>query len=707
MNLFAISGLTCGIATAILALVALLLGKTTIHRILALFNISVSIWGFGCFMAGIATTESAAIHGWRFGQTGGIFIAVFFYHIISIFCGLQRRFLLASIYIWGLSFLYFCFNTNLLFDKTRFIYDVYYNDATWLYASLVASWLFIVSLSFFEILRFFPKTKGVKRTQTLYLIIGFLTGFLGGASTLIPMFRVNLPPFGNFTIPVYCFISTYAILRYHLLDINIVIKKTMVYSLSTGILTSLFVVFILGLTKLLSDYAGVSSFAIYILSAFIITFLFNPLKNRIQTIIDKIFYKTTYDYYTVIQNVSHKLALAINKSDIYSFVADTVFSTLKTKNACFLTAENNFFEANYFIDSEKKPPAKDSFRDGILMPPYKIPKDSELIKLFEKKNEIIIREELPNIIREDESKVISEILSPLNAEVAVPIFIDNKLAHLLLIGEKLSGDIFSDEDVKLLDTIATQATIAIKKAALYDEKIQSERLASIGMMSATLAHEIKNPLASIKIFTQLVPDKHNELEFRETFVRIVSSEIERIDGLVTELLDFSKQVPIKTSKVSGQKLCDNIIELIEKNFEKNNIKILKKYNGSFNIAGDPARLKQAFLNIFINSQQAMDSGGTLEVELSSQNNFVNISISDNGKGIPESVIDKIFDPFFTTKERGAGLGLALSKKIIVEHGGTIEVKSTDSNGTMFLIALPFFKQTEGEVSYGTDSNIKQ
>src|SRR4030043_1268317 len=128
MALVALSGLTCGIFTSILALIALLLGKTKIHRILALFNISVAIWGFGCFIAGIATRESSAIYGWRFAQTGGIFIAVFFYHMISIFCNLQRRLALVTIYIWGVFFLYFCFFTNLLFNKTRFIYNVYYND---------------------------------------------------------------------------------------------------------------------------------------------------------------------------------------------------------------------------------------------------------------------------------------------------------------------------------------------------------------------------------------------------------------------------------------------------------------------------------------------------------------------------------------------------------------------------------------------------
>jgi hypothetical protein len=170
MNLFAIAGLSCGISCTILALIALIFGKAKIQRILALFNISVAIWGYGCFVVGIADTELKSLFWWRFGQTGGIFIAVFFYHMICIFCNLPRRIPLIITYIWGSFFLFFCFFTNLLFAKTRFIYGTYYNSATPLYASLVFSWVFVVCLSFLELVRFLPKTRGIKRIQTLYII---------------------------------------------------------------------------------------------------------------------------------------------------------------------------------------------------------------------------------------------------------------------------------------------------------------------------------------------------------------------------------------------------------------------------------------------------------------------------------------------------------------------------------------------------------
>ena len=716
MTLFALSGLTCGIFTAILALIAILLGKTKIHRVLALFNISVAIWGFGCFIAGIATTELAAIRGWRFGQMGGIFIAVFFYHMICIFSNLQRKLGLVIIYIWGIFFLYFCFFTNLLFNKTRFIYNIYYNDATWLYTSLVLSWLFIVCLSFFEILRFFPKAKGIKRVQTIYLIIGFLTGFLGGASTLIPMFGVNFPPFGNFTIPLYCIISTYAILRYRFMDISIVIKRTAVYSLSAGLLVSFFIVMVLATTKYLTHLAGITSFAITAVFAVLIALLFNPLRNRIQIIIDKIFYKKTYDYYSTIQKVSHELASTFNLGKIYSFIGDTISSALGLKNIYLLSLfPDEKYRTVYLTTHGKKDEIKDKKAVNIdresLVREYNIEDRiqegegamngrSEIIKLLKESKDVVIREELPQI-HEIEQEVVDKVntdLKPFKGEAVVPVFIDGKLEFLIVLGEKLSGDIFSNEDIKLLHTISDQTAIAIKNARLYTDKIRSERLASIGMISATFAHEIKNPLTSIKTFAQLLPEKHSDTEFRENFSRIVTDGVNRIDSLIKDLLDFSSgKISIEMSTINVTGLMDSVIDevLTQLQLKNKKISIEKDYkNIEVDMLGDGKRMRQAFANIILNGCQAIPENredGKIIVSIDTGENSVGITIADNGDGIAQEDVPRIFEPFFSTKTIGAGLGLAITKKIIEDHYGKIEADSILKKGTTFRIILPVKK----------------
>ena len=188
MNLFSISGLSLGLTCMLLALIIARYGKTKLHRIWFFFNSSVAIWGFGCFIVGQASTESTALFGWRFAHVGGIFVAIFFYHMSCIFCDLKRRKSVLAVYLIGLFFVGFNVMTVQFIGRTRYIFDIYYNDATRLYSIILGFWLALVILSFSELLRFLPKTKGVKRIQTLYIIVGFLIGFLGGMSTFLPEF---------------------------------------------------------------------------------------------------------------------------------------------------------------------------------------------------------------------------------------------------------------------------------------------------------------------------------------------------------------------------------------------------------------------------------------------------------------------------------------------------------------------------------------
>jgi signal transduction histidine kinase len=140
----------------------------------------------------------------------------------------------------------------------------------------------------------------------------------------------------------------------------------------------------------------------------------------------------------------------------------------------------------------------------------------------------LIQDELPNYEENLGQETVDRIKKDLeffHGEAVVPVFIDDKLKLLIILGGKISGDIFTNEDINLLNTISVQTAIAVKNARLYQEKINSERLASIGMMSATFAHEVRNPLTSLKTFAQLMPEKYNDVEFRDTFSRIVVGNI--------------------------------------------------------------------------------------------------------------------------------------------------------------------------------------
>ncbi len=246
-------------------------------------------------------------------------------------------------------------------------------------------------------------------------------------------------------------------------------------------------------------------------------------------------------------------------------------------------------------------------------------------------------------------------------------------------------------DLNLLMGIAPEIGISIHNSNLIAEKAFNERLSILGSTAAALAHEIRNPLAAIKTFAQLLPEKRHDDEFYASFNAIVPPEIERINRLITQLLEFAK-TPRPESAMRIMSLAAPLKEcssLLSEQLRKAGITFNTYFrNSDIYIMGDADQLKQAYLNIMTNSQQAMHLGGTLDVILESSSVGAEITIADNGCGIKEDALTEIFNPFFTTKETGTGLGLTISKKILEEHGAKIVITSESGQGTTFKISFP-------------------
>jgi len=236
-----------------------------------------------------------------------------------------------------------------------------------------------------------------------------------------------------------------------------------------------------------------------------------------------------------------------------------------------------------------------------------------------------------------------------------------------------------------------------------EEKIrQSDKMASIGSMVAQLAHQIKNPISCIKTFTELLPEKFEDEEFRESFFSTVSGEIKRIDGLVTRMLNLGRVDADQYKAVSIKKVIEDVLVPFDLQLKERNIKVELARNGAVPlIRADPQSLKEVFSNILINSIQAMSAGGKIDISTRKKKDrntgkaLLEVSITDEGGGIPRSNLRRIFDPFFTTKQQGSGLGLYVCYQIIKTHQGEINVRNTGS-GANFTILLPI---PENETSF--------
>jgi len=223
---------------------------------------------------------------------------------------------------------------------------------------------------------------------------------------------------------------------------------------------------------------------------------------------------------------------------------------------------------------------------------------------------------------------------------------------------------------------------------------QTEKLASIGSMVSQLAHEIKNPLSSIRTFTELLPEKFQEEEFRKEFFSLVSGEINRIDALINRMLNLGKVNIAEYKTISIREIIKDTLSSLSIHLREQNIRIKTTYcREPLLIWGDPQGLREVFSNIIINSIQAMPEGGNISISIQrkkrrgTDGNFLEINITDEGGGISEKYLHRIFDPFFTTKPQGSGLGLYICYQIIQGHGGEIRVKNT-SSGANFTILLP-------------------
>jgi len=240
--------------------------------------------------------------------------------------------------------------------------------------------------------------------------------------------------------------------------------------------------------------------------------------------------------------------------------------------------------------------------------------------------------------------------------------------------------------------IATDLTEA-KKTEEWMRRV--DRLSSLGQLSAGVAHEIRNPLASINFNIQLLSKR---IQPDEKTIRIINNSlagVERIKGLVKGMLDFSRPAPPQLKRESIHRAVEDAISLMDSQFSKHGIRVVQKLAAEApDITFDSRQIQQVFVNILLNALQAMPEGGTVTVEsrlggeTKELSRYLSVYISDTGAGIPREHFSKIFDPFFTTKPEGTGLGLSIAHKVLEQHGAQIEIRSRVGQGTMFIIRFP-------------------
>lgn len=293
---------------------------------------------------------------------------------------------------------------------------------------------------------------------------------------------------------------------------------------------------------------------------------------------------------------------------------------------------------------------------------------------------------------------------PVSSYLCVPLTVRERVVGALGLADKADGP-FTETDRDLLQTLAGAAAVAIENAQLYAEVadyaqnlersqaqlIQAEKMAAIGRLTASIAHEINNPLQAIHNTIHLALSERLPLEKRQEYLGMAQKEVERLIGIIQRMLDFYRPSQGAAVLSDVNRILLNALAIVEKRLQHSRIQLYVRLDENLPpVLAIPDQLTQVFLNILINAVEAMPEGGDLRVGslLTEDGRWVLVAIRDSGPGLTPDQMAHLFEPFYTTKPSGTGLGLAISYGIVERHGGTIEVSSQPGQGATFVVRLP-------------------
>ncbi len=324
------------------------------------------------------------------------------------------------------------------------------------------------------------------------------------------------------------------------------------------------------------------------------------------------------------------------------------------------------------------------------------------IAAFNNSAESILQLSARRVIGEEASRIVpvellEEINHSKNQDGIIEKEIECKTAEGKIVPLEIGASSLKDENDLFLGNILLFKDLT-EVRALRKEVARSQRLASVGRLAAGVAHEIRNPLSSIKGFATYFKERYPDKPDDQQTANIMIQEVDRLNRVVGQLLEFARPISVKPRRISLQALLKDSIKLIEDRAAEKKISIHTQYAVQVDEGwGDPDRINQILLNLYLNAIDAMESGGELKVGLSSDGDgrqFI-ITVSDSGCGISAENLSQVFDPYFTTKSSGTGLGLAIAHNAIEAMGGRISVVSTREIGTTFTVTLPNSEESRG------------
>jgi signal transduction histidine kinase len=533
---------------------------------------------------------------------------------------------------------------------------------------------------------------GYRRNQYLYFLVAWVTTFLTTSAVLLPLdFGVDLPPFGFFVLPVNLALLGYVLARARLADFHAVFARVTLHAVTLSIVSAVTLMFVAAATLLRPDFLNAEQVLFIVLlvvgTGLALGATQPRLLPRAERMMQERLFGRRYGYQDALTNLVRELSRLPTIDHVLGKVAATIYAQMRVSRA--LVYAQDTLTGHYRLRAQGGLGLEQTANIQGLAD------NCAIFQQLRQTQDTIVREELPKLADAVSALTLQREMDQLGVVVCVPMLLDDLLVGMIAVGDKASRDMFFVSDLKLLETLATEVALAVKYRHMEEQLLRQNKLVELGTVAAGVAHEIRNPLASIKTFAQLLPDRMHDPEFAGGFSKLVISDVDRITKTVETMLAFARpgQVVVDDHKVDD--LVEEAAMLVRPRLKKKRIELTKQFHAQPVVKADKQQILQVLVNLFSNAVDALPEQGRIVVATGT--GFLNgerntpcavIEVADNGPGIPPTHLPRLFDPFFTTKADGTGLGLSISQKIVRDHGGLITVNSAEGRGTTFQVNLP-------------------
>ncbi len=692
---------------------------SSINRSFYFLCLSVTTWLFLVSISYNCSSQFLADFFLRICYLGIVNIPTTVFHFTVTFLGVGRlKKVIFPVYLLGIIFSFFILKNNFIINGVYKYFWGYYPKAGLFHPLFLIFFMTTTGFCFVLLIIYFLKSQvlGIKRQQIKYIILAFI--FLSLASfDFISNYGISFYPIGYIPTTIFLGIITYSIIRYRLLNITTLIARTTIFVFVYSFVLGIPFILAFGWQEKLIVLLGASWWIVPLICSTILAtvgpFIYLYIDRKAE---DRLL-KEQRSYQNVLRNASSGMIRIKDLKRLLNLIVHVVTKTVKIKHASvyLLDQENNSY---VLLASRRGSDISnvDNFIDA----------GTPLVWQLITQREPIVTEEAVMKLRDEPqshglSKFVEQLVN-LKASLVVPSFVDDKLIGILLLGEKLSGKLYSEDDINVFSVLANQAALAIENAQFYDEVkktheqlFQAEKLATIGTMADGLSHQINNRFHALSLIAG------DSLDLLKTFDWTICNEetkkiftdlrdaLERIESNVLQggevvkgLLKYSRPGEGGFQSIDFKDVLNGAIDMVQYKIKLKEIDLVQNISSEIpKLYGNLTQLQEVFFNMIDNAYDAIkerqillkEEGyrGKIEVSAFGRDNSLEITVADNGMGVKDLDKKKLFTPFFTTKataKKGTGLGLYVIDKIIISHNGKLNMDSVYQSGTRFTITLP-------------------